>query len=186
MSDDTYTPKAGSLAEKVCNYFRIKPGATLTLDEIRQTFMTGRVNIPLALENAIADGWIRRPTPLSNIFAAGPMLPGVVNPSVISQPKPSKGTGRGHSKLAHFDIDAIQVDKGVPIPSGTVRKKHESKWAPLLAKLTAKGDSVALPDQYRGTIDSYIRKLTKARPDKAPQFRTGRDDNGVTRIWRIA
>jgi hypothetical protein len=183
MSDDTYTPKAGSLAEKVCNYFRLNPSHILDIDTIAEDFGVAG-SVVAALDRAVSHGLLARSH--GGEFTAGPMLPDVVNPSVISQPKPRKGTGRGHSKLAHFDIDAIQVDKGVPIPSGTVRKKHESKWAPLLAKLTTKGDSVALPDQYRGTIDSYIRKLTKARPDKAPQFRTGRDDNGVTRIWRIA
>lgn len=183
MSDNTYTPKAGSLAEKVVNYFRLHPTHKLDIDAISERFgFTG--NVVAALDKACFHGLVERR--LSNEFTAGPNLPGIVNPSAISTPKPSKGTGRGHSKLAHFDIDAVQVDKGVPIPAGTVRKKHESKWAPLLAKLTAKGDSVALPDQYRATIDSYIRKLTKARADKAPQFRTGRDDNGVTRIWRVA
>ena len=185
MSDNTYTPKAGSLAEQVVNFFRVRPRHTMSIDEIRENFAV-KGNIRVKLEEAIAAGWIERLPLDDDTFAAGPNLPGIVNPSAISTPKPSKGTGRGHSKLAHFDIDAVQVDKGVPIPAGPVRKKHESKWAPLLAKLTAKGDSVALPDQYRATIDSYIRKLTKARADKAPQFRIGRDDSGVTRIWRIA
>jgi len=183
MSDDTYIPKAGSLAEQVCNYFRLHPNHKLDIDAISERFGFAG-NVVAALDKACFHGLVERR--LSNEFTAGPNLPGIVNPSAISTPKPSKGTGRGHSKLAHFDINGVQVDKGVPIPAGTVRKKHESKWAPLLAKLTAKGDSLALPDQYRATIDSYIRKLTKARPDKTPQFRTGRDGHGVTRIWRIA
>lgn len=185
MSDDTYTPKAGSLAEKVCNYFRLHPNHKLDIDAISTRFgFTG--NVVIALSKSVLHGLLSDGRGDDPVFTAGPNLPGIVNPSAISTPKPSKGTGRGHSKLAHFDIDAVRVEKNVPIPAGPVRKKHESKWAPLLAKLTAKGDSLALPDQYRDTIDSYIRKLTKARPDKTPQFRTGRDDSGATRIWRIA
>lgn len=185
MSDDTYTPKAGSLAEKVVNYFRLHPTHKLDIDAISTRFgFTG--NVVIALSKSVLHGLLSDGRGDDPVFTAGPNLPGIVNPSAISQPKTNKGTGRGHSKLAHFDINGVQVDKGVPIPAGTVRKKHESKWAPLLAKLTAKGDSLALPDQYRATIDSYIRKLTKARPDKVAQFRTGRDGYGVTRIWRIA
>lgn len=182
---EEFAPKPGSLADQVVNYFRLNPTATLTLDEIREMWSV-KGNIMLKIEEVLAQGWIQRLPLHRDILAAGPKLPGVINPRVIGRPKPRKGPGRGHSKLAHFDINAVQIDKSVPIPAGTVRKKQESKWAPLLAKLTAKGDSVALPDQYRGTIDSYIRKPTKARTDKAPQFRTGRDDSGVTRIWRIA
>ena len=185
MSDDTYTPKAGSLAEQVVNYFRLHPTAKLTIDEIRSQFAY-KGNAVLALGVARTYGLIQRADGFDGAFGAGPKLPGIVNPSAISQPKPRKGPGRGHGQLPAFDVDAAKVDKGVPIPAGTVRKKHESKWAPLLAKLANKGDSVALPDQYRATIDSYVRKLSKARTDKAAQFRTGRDDSGVTRIWRIA
>jgi hypothetical protein len=188
MSNATeYIPKPGSLTEKVISYFRNNPGKTLSIDEIREIWSV-KYNVVLELERALTHGWLVRAVHDLDIFMPGHKLKASMpaDPSVISQPKPRKGPGRGHSKLTHFDIDAVQVDKDVPIPAGTVRKKHESKWAPLLAKLTTKGDSVALPDHYRGTIDSYIRKLTKARPDKAPQFRTGRDDSGVTRIWRVA
>ena len=192
MSNATeYIPKPGSLAEAVISYFHNNPGKTLSIDEIRETWSV-KGNVVHQLEDALAHGWLVRAVEMDlSIFTPGYMLKASMpaDPSVISLPlraKPRLGPGRGHSKLAHFDIDAVQVDKDVPIPAGTVRKKNESKWAPLFAKLTAKGDSVALPDQYRGTIDSYIRKLTKARPDKVAQFRTGRDDSGVTRIWRVA
>lgn len=185
MSDNTYTPKAGSLAEQVVNFFRVRPQHTLTIDEIRESFSV-KGNIPARLEEAIAHGLIERLPLDRDTFAAGPKLPLPLNPSAISQPKPQKGPGRGHGQLPAFDVDAATVEKGVPIPAATVRKKLQSKWAPLLAKLTEKGDSIALPDQYRGTIDSYIKKLAKAHPNKVAHFKTGRDDSGVTRIWRIA
>lgn len=185
MSDDTYTPKAGSLAEKVVNYFRLHPTAKLAIDEIRDRFPY-KGNVVLALGSALAYGLIQRDDGFDGAFGAGPKLYGIVNPSAISQPKPSKGPGRGHGQLPAFDVDAAKVEKGVPIPAATVRKKLQSKWAPLLAKLTEKGDSIALPDQYRGTVDSYIKKLAKAHPNKVAHFKTGRDDSGVTRIWRIA
>ena len=200
MSDDTYTPNAVSLADQVVNYFRIHPTGTLTIDEIRDRFGF-KGNVVTALGAVMVHDLIEREEGFDGAFFAGAKMPSTHNPSVISTPyksnltkafeealAPNKGKnkGRGHSQLPAFDVDAAKVEKGVPIPAATVRKKLQSKWAPLLDKLAEKGDSVALPDQYRGTIDSYIRKLTKARADKVAQFRTGRDDGGVTRIWRIA
>lgn len=182
MNHDTYTPKTGSLAEQVVNFFRVRPQNNLTIEEICYRF-DAKGNIPLKLEEAIANGFIEK---MGSVFSAGPKLSGIVNPSIISQPAKTRGPGRGRSRLANFDVDAAKVEKGVPIPAATVRKKLEGKWAPLLAKLTDKGDSVALPDQYRSTVDSYIRKLTKDRPDKVAQFKTGRDDEGVIRVWRVA
>jgi hypothetical protein len=182
MTNDTYTPKIGTLAEQVVNFFRVRPKTTLSIDEIRDRF-DAKGNIPLKLEEAIAHGWIERS---GDFFIAGPKLSGIVNPSVISQPAPRKGPGRGRHQLPDFDVAAARVETGVPIPTTFVRKKHESKWAPLFAKLATKGHSVALPDPYRSTIDSYIRKLAKADPKQAPQFKTGRDENGVLRVWRIA
>lgn len=193
MSKKEYIPKPGSLAEKVIGYFRNNPGHMLFIDEIKEQFSV-QGNVVLQLEEAVTNGWLTRAPHDLDMFGAGYMLKGSAPAKspltkafdeVFAQGK-GKAKGRGNSRLKDLDIDALQIDKDVPIPTVFVRKKHESKWAPLFAKLATKGDSVALPDAYRSTIDSYIRKLTKAHPKQLATYKTGRDDNGATRVWRIA
>lgn len=186
MSDDTYTPKAGSLAEQVCNFFRVRPRHTMSIDEIRENFSV-KGSIPTKLEEAIAAGWIERLPLDHDTFAAGPNLPGIVNPSAISQPKDKCGSRRGGKRghLPPLDLSALKVERGVEVPTHNV-SRGESRWEPLLAKLVNVGDSMQLPEQYKGTVLTYTRKRLKSRPDAPERFKIGLDLKGVNRIWRIA
>lgn len=186
MSDDTYTPKAGSLAEKVCNYFRLHPNHTLGIDAISERFgFTGNVVIALARSvhhGLLIDGYGDEPS-----FTAGPNLPGIVNPSAISQSKDKGGlrlgAKRGH--LPPLDLSTLKVEQGVEVPAHNVGR-GESRWEPLLAKLTNVGDSMQLPEQYKGTVLTYTRKRLKSRPDASERFKIGLDLKGQSRIWRTA
>lgn len=184
MSDDTYTPRAGSLAEKVCNYFRLNPSHILDIDTIADHFGVNG-SVVAALDRAVRHGLLERR--LGGEFAAGDNLPGIVNPSVISQPKPSSGTRlgakRGH--LPPLDLSTLKVEQGVEVPAHNV-SRGESRWEPLLAKLTKVGDSMQLPDQYKGTVLTYTRKRLKSRPDAPERFKIGLDLKGQSRIWRTA
>lgn len=186
MSDDTYTPKAGSLAEQVVNYFRLHPTAKLTIDEIRSQF-TYKGNAVLALGAALTYGLIQRADGFDGAFGAGPKLPGIVNPSAISKPNTKgglpHGAKRGH--LPALDLDALQVESGIEVPTHNMRR-GESRWEPLLAKLTKVGDSMQLPREYNGTVLTYTKKRIKLRPVDTSRFKLGLDLQNVNRIWRIA
>lgn len=184
MSDNTYTPKAGSLAEKVVNYFRLHPTHKLDIDAISERFgFTG--NVVAALDKACFHGLVERR--LSNEFTAGPNLPGIVNPSAISTPK-DKGGSRLGAKRGHLpplDLSTLKVEQGIEVPTHHV-SRGESRWEPLLAKLANVGDSMQLPEQYKGTLLTYTRKRIKQRPHDPERFKIGLDLKGLSRIWRIA
>lgn len=185
MSDDTYTPKAGSLAEKVCNYFRLHPNHKLDIDAISTRFgFTG--NVVIALSKAVLHGLLNDAQGAEPLFAAGPKLGVIVNPSAISQK--DKGGSRQGAKRGHLpplDLSTLKVEHGVEVPTHNVRR-GESRWEPLLAKLAKVGDSMQLPEQYKGTVLTYSRKRIKQHPSDPKRFKIGLDLQGVTRIWRIA
>lgn len=188
MSNTEYAPKPGSLAEKVISYFRNNTGKTLSIDEIRETWSV-KGNVVQQLEDALARGWLVRAVHDLSIFMPGYKLAASMpaDPSVISKPKPSSGTRLGAKRdhLPPLDLSTLKVEQGVEVPAHNV-SRGESRWEPLLAKLTNVGDSMQLPEQYKGTVLTYTRKRLKSRPDAPERFKIGLDLKGQSRIWRIA
>lgn len=190
MSDLIYSPPPGSLAEKVIGYFRNNPGSTLLIDEIRDLWPV-KGSVVHHLEDALAHGWIVRPAHDLDVFVPGYKLlasrPAKVNPSVLVKPKSvggiKTGTKRGH--LPPLDLSVMKVEQGIEVPTHNV-SRGESRWEPLLAKLANVGDSMQLPEQYKGTLLTYTRKRLKQRPHDPERFKIGLDLKGATRIWRIA
>lgn len=79
------------------------------------------------------------------------------------------------------DLDAVQIETGVPIPS--LRGGPKRDWTPLLQKLQA-GQSFALPLAARHTMSQAITGQHKAEAGKYT-MRTFKDA-GQIRVWRTA
>lgn len=183
-----YTPRAGTLAAQVCNFFRNNPGEVLTLEDITAKFDCGRSNVHTQLGDAKAALLLKRERDADGeyIYSAGPEL---LAPSSYSAPAaqaPAKKPARGGFAAPRktFDLDAVVVEDDVPLHYRDPTK-GQNKWLPLFAKLQKKGQSMALPGDLRGAVGAAAGKLNRNKAHGAT-YRVAMDGADKCRVWRTA
>lgn len=97
-----------------------------------------------------------------------------------AQPAQARGTGR-KARLPPLDVAAIAVERGVPMPS--IDRGKQSRYAPLLEKLTEPGLSVVFPRHYHGAVATAARAWAKAHGMKFTLRKTSDDE---CRLWRVS
>lgn len=182
-----YKPHPASLPAQVMSFFARNPEETLTLDDISDKFDCTRGNIHTQLRLAVEAGHLKR---LQNedtewVYKAGHNAPSLPQLHAPTQPaasgKPKSPTGY-KSPLLMIDIDALVVEDGMPyIPQA---RAGESRWAPLFAKLTKKGQSVQVPGHVKGALAAAAATYNKRHPGTT--FRVAMVDASTARVWRTA
>lgn len=188
MSTDDYTPPAGTLAWRICNWFGMSRNRAeeRTAQELAQQFETKRTALITELGGAVGAGLLVWEQGASQwVYKAGPALDAWVRgesaPAETSKPKKRTGAGGVRKRLPPLDLSKIEVKSDVPIPSGA--EQSGNRWKPLLEKLDAPGKSVTLPKDYRGSFSKAANDWGKAQNAK---FKTRATSDTEFSCWRTA
>lgn len=177
----TYTPREGSVAWKAVRFLQANRDEQLDADLISAKWDCARANVHTLLSQAVQAGLLVRSEDLASgelVYSAGTRaapkaaddVRSVAAPSTA--PTPSK---RPPSAPFRMDVGAVQIDKGVPMPSARV----SMDWTPLLARLEV-GDSFLLPDGAKSSIGTAM----KAFKDATGKALASRKVDGGIRVWR--
>lgn len=183
-----YMPQAGSLPSNVVGFFQNNRHEFLNLDDIADKFSATRNNIHTILRPAVDAGLLVRDRDEDGdyIYKPGPELPRPADgvnidrahkPSAQAAPIKTPAT-RAHK---HIDIDALVVEKDVPLVTGNAAK-GACKWDPLFAKLKNKGESIAFDASFGPAVAAAARKNKLHKPGT---FRLAKVSADQYRIWRM-
>lgn len=192
-----YTPKANSKPAKALEFFLNNPDEELTAHEMAQKFGMVRGSVHTVLRPSVdAQLLNRNRDELGDyVYSRGPKLvPGTVpaatedaeptTPIAVNWPPAPKASQRGKRKVMPDPsfIAALPVDDGVPFSQAGA---HEGqKWAPLFGKLTAAGQSVQFPAEWKTAVQATALKLNRKATDHAWRVRSVSETHA--RLWRLA
>lgn len=190
MSDNNYTPRAGSLPGKMTGFFAANPDEELMLDDIVEKFDVTRNNIHTLLKPAVDAGLLARAKndDGEHIYTAGKNEPAdeaaqrfVPSPaSVWGSPARRARQPRVLFDVSALKLDLIKVDDTMPIPAPMRRGKN--KWGPLFAKLKKPGQNMPIPAAIHCAVNSEANKRKK---NKRGAYIVRRMSATESRIWRI-
>lgn len=188
LTTPAYIPRPGALPEKVLAYFAANPEECLTAEDIAEKFGAIRSNVHTQLRAALDAGCLKRSMSDDGYtYTLGDQRPVPTQPRptakqdpvhLIALPREKRKTGS--AALVHLDLAALVVDDNVPFAPRSANT-GANKWAPLFAKLTKKGQSVAIPANARGAIGAAANKANKSGLGK---FRVALVPGGA-RVWRV-
>lgn len=174
----SYTPRADSLAERVCNYFSRLPDEELSTSDIAIKFDAQRHSVAAQLETAVTHGYLIRE---GMAFRAGPKLPPPGTPAAVGGSIfPATRNGHGGPRTP-FECDwaSIKVEKDVPLQP---RGERHQKVFELFDKLEV-NDSFVVPIAGKHTIASAMTAYRK-KTNKTLKRRV--IDGDQVRVWRTA
>lgn len=194
MTAPTYTPRADSLPAQVIGFFRLNLDEQLFLGDITAKFGGTLGNIHTQLRPALDARLLARHRDQDGdyIYTAGPALgKPAAGQAALAALTATPGTASrppvGYCSVPrHVDIDALKVETGVPyLRYGT---GSGSKWDPLFDKLTAAGQSVAVPADVKGALTAAAAALKKrdAAAGSKREYRVAMTSPTTARVWRVA
>lgn len=182
----SYQPQAGSLPDRVCQWFRINAEEELTAADIARRYDCPPSGIVTTLTSAVAAGWLSRKKGDDGVmvYMSGPKLPAQPEPNVVSAGAPARATRRPR-RLPPLDPSKFDAVIGNPIPcrfsaKGTTR--HDG----LFAKLAKPGMSLeGLPIEYRASVTKALQVWCQRNPGRKHAIRAAFDGKTFG-IWRTA
>lgn len=200
-----YIPRAGSLADRVLDYFRQCPDEELSQADVAAKFDAQRSSVGSCLKPTVDAGLLRyeHNSDLEYVYTlpdssrkAKPPAPADVLTSgadlgkAITTPaaKPAPQRGRVNLPPAVLDFSTLQVDRGVPLTGKAHGEAGTSKWAPLFAKLTEADTSIEFPATWKSAVAAQATKLNVAHKKAGypTEFKVRITEAGKARIWRVA
>lgn len=196
LNQPTYTPRTGSLADRVVSYFRQQPEEELTRADVASKFDVPRASVQACLKDAVEDHLINYNLAEDGqwVYTAGktlqdkPAWPGT--PAGATAERAPGVSRRGIVKLppSVLDFSALQAEKGVPLVGKSLGVAGVSKWAPLFEKLSEPDTSVQFPAAWKSAVAAKATKFNVAakkagRPEHYMVRITG---PATARIWRTA
>lgn len=177
-----YTPEPDDMVDRLTAIMRRNPHDGISLARIAHHFT---LSIPLArkqLEPAVFGGWLRIEEGAYHLTARSATPP--PKDAVDTPPaSPTPRKRRSRNALPPIDLATIEVRTNVPLPPGDAYLKRRSRYAELLDRLTAPGQSVTLPAQYEKTLRSACKLHSKKHGAK---FAVRVVDPQHIGIWRTA
>jgi len=182
-----YKPLANSLPAKVIGFFAANPEETLSAYDIADKFDAVAANVHTCLALAIKAGALVRTLDDDGMY--------LYRLGTGTPPKPRTGVNIDAAHLVArkapkpcrapvtIDFAALKVEEGIPYQVNP-SQRGSSKWAPLFAKLTKPGQSIAIPAHARGAVGAAVCKQNK-KPGKMGKFRVALEGDHA-RVWRIA
>jgi hypothetical protein len=194
-----YQPSPNSAPSLLIGFFTNHPSEFLTLEDVAEKFGRKIINLRKTLQPAVDAGLLTcQRDDLDNYIyrgaAARPDVLAATDVTTTSQGAEVRRTTAAPveagatpkvAKLAAlrkmFDIDALTVDEGVPYLAS--QTKGKSKWDPLFARLTHKGQSIQIPGDCLGAINAAA---CKKNDKKQGTFKVGAVAGGFARVWRTS
>lgn len=183
----SYTPRAGSIAYRVVEFFQANQHEELTKDDIAQKFdatpnnvhslLIPVIEIELLSRTRNGDGEYVYHHPGHTVSDKAPAArkprtaPAAPTPRTMSTPV---------RKM--INIDALKVEEGIPYLGD--QAKGKSKWQPLFDKLTKPGQSVRIPADMRGAVGAAIGKINRIKTHGT--FKVALISDEHARVWRTA
>lgn len=188
----TYTPRAGSVASRVVEFFQANLSEELTSDDIAQKFDATRNNVHTLLLPAVevdvlartrnGDGEYVYHHPSHTVSDKAPSAPKAKTatpPQKLAAPA-ARVMSTPLRKM--IDINTLTVEEGIPYLGD--QAKGQSKWQPLFDKLTKPGQSVQIPADMRGAVGAAIGKINRVKTHGT--FKVALVSNEHARVWRTA
>jgi len=174
----TYAPKTGSIAERICAFFRENPDEELTRRDIADKFGCASSGVDGILFGAISHGVIatRNNEELVRVWCAG---------TAKAEAPPADKAKRTYSPrvpLPLIDLSKVAVRAHVPMPVAQ-RGKGETRYDELFDKLEEVGASVLLPKLYAPAVSKALQTYAKRT---SRQFKVRTVDAQQCGIWRTA
>jgi hypothetical protein len=193
MTREKYTPKKGSIAATVIDYFRRNPTETIFADDMFIKFSLSQVaNIRMELLDAYTtDLLMRREINGEYEYSAGKRLLAELIEVATDKPARKAATNKASTLPAISkppvvgfpDPLTVPVDDDVA-PVSMLRGTQRICWLPLLARLAKVNQSAELPLRCKSTLSKSITDAHKAGPAK---YSTRVDkQSGTVRVWRVA
>lgn len=179
-----YTPTPGSLAARVCQFFRVHTEEELSSRDIALKFSVTAGSVHTELATAVANDALKRVKDDSGntVYKAGPKLAETAAPDAPPR-DPSAKPKRTIKPLPSIDVAAISVEENVPMPAAAHGRKSPD-WAILFGKLPPNGASAPLPIAFRHSLKNAAEKYAKANAGIALTVRTVNENE--VRVWRTA
>jgi hypothetical protein len=181
----SYAPREGSLPQRVISYFRRLPEEELSAKDIALKFDTNPLTVHQLLKTAVELDILARD---GAVYQAGPYL-GRIEPGAKLATEPGADTPPPAATAARtarpfvsrqtIDFAALTVEDHVPFAPAV----KGGKWEPLFARLTAAGQSIAVPAIYKGALTAEAAKRTT---DKRGTYKVALTGPDTARLWRIA
>jgi hypothetical protein len=176
MSKELYVPRAETLADRVCQYFRRLPDEELSVKDIAVKWQADPKNVSNQLILAVAAELLKVD---GSVYSAGPEIGRLA--SAPSTNNPFGAPGRASPKRAPvIDIEAIEFEDDVPLTVGkNGGEKVKDVWARKL--LTMKpGQSFRISKEHRHSLQSAITALRKSGHT---HFATRTVNAELMRVW---
>lgn len=181
-----YAPRPGSVSTRCVEFFQTNPEEVLTVDDIAQKFDCVRNNVHSLLAQAVENELLERTRNEDGDYVyhlrghtpANRPSKAAAAPQKAAEPKRTKVFPARKA----LDISKLKVEEGIPFLEA--HTKGESKWAPLFAKLTKAGQSIAVPGDMRGAVGAAANKINGLKTQG--RYRVAMVDADTARVWRIA
>lgn len=174
-----YTPKLGSLADRVINFFRAAPDEELTRRDIGDKFGVAQSSVDTCLSTAVSAGLVasKNSEDMMRVWCAGPNLVGLAAIPVFLKPGPKRVMA---SALPPLQIDAITIESNVPRPAARVGQQPIYS---LLMDQMQPGNSVTLPLLHAKRMVGWAKKRAKDHNNKT-RWSIRKLDADTARVWR--
>lgn len=186
-----YQPRPGSLAARVCAWFKANPGRSLMASDICARF--GTTTTKLAIELGAAEDADYLTTELrgrSNVYSAGPKL-AKWTPASIDAPPPEAPpapapapTAAKRTRLPRLDLSALAVKEGELLEPTHGRQAAGSRYEELFALLTKPNTWVEVPTTHIPAIKKALQRHRKDFPSKV--FRCVKFTEKTHQLQRLA
>lgn len=187
----SYTPRAGSVASRVVEFFQANLFEELTKDDIAQKFDATPNNVHSLLIPVIEMEVLARTRNGDGEYVyhhpshtVSDKAPAARKPRTAPAEKPAAPAPRTMSTPVRkmINIDALKVEEGIPYLGD--QAKGKSKWQPLFDKLTKPGQSVQIPADMRGAVGAAIGKINRIKTHGT--FKVALISDEHARVWRTA
>ncbi len=159
-----YTPQAGSLADRVCTWFRLNREEELRTGDLARKFDVPSCSVSACLESPRTAGMLalRKDDDGFRVWAAGPNLDAVAAPAVAQAPQPARKSRRvaPPRPAAMPEPDAVTIDTAVPMPPAP--GNLGARWGTLFARMDV-GHSFVVPAGRSRTVSMLARRWCEAK-----------------------
>lgn len=184
-----YSPRAMSLACKVCDYFKRDPDAVLSIADIKLKFDVPSTSVDACLTDAVNARLLRR---TSGLYRAGTNLGKWDQASTTAQDQAGIATTMSiaspfvtapkRRRPPPIDMASIAIENQPPPPPPN-KKRGGNDWAALLSRMKPGQATAPVDAIYKSAAKSAMLKFKKAH---GGDFTVGHCSPTHIRIWRTA
>jgi hypothetical protein len=184
MSTPIYTPRAGSVADRVIRFLADNPDEVLSAADIAVKFDATRNNVHTLMALAVTAGMVTRtedPDEGELVYRIGhgaAPAPAPTPAADFGAHRPFPGKRRS---AVSIDVSTIRLDNNVPLPNEE-RLSLRDQFMALMRRM-AKEQSFAVVAEARHSLSAAATALKK---DGAGEWTIRDAGNGHIRCWRVS